>query len=64
MSLSCRYFGLTKFYIRDDSDPRTFDWVKMEWASYVNPLALLWLYYVLVTEARFLLKPQVLTIYT
>lgn len=31
----------------------------MEWASYVNPIALLWLYYVLVLEARFLLKPQV-----
>lgn len=55
-----RYFGLTKFYVTDASDHRKFDWVTMEWASYVNPLALLWLYYVLVLEARFLLKPQVL----
>lgn len=54
-----RYFGLTRFYEFNSVDPREFDWIPMEWASYVNPLALLWLYYVLVVEARFLLKPQV-----
>lgn len=40
-------------------DPREFVFGDLEWASYVNPLALLWLYYILALESKFLLKPQV-----
>lgn len=54
-----RYFGLTPIYNVDPEDARHFVFVDLEWASYVNPLALLWLYYILALESKFLLKPQV-----
>lgn len=43
----------------DDNDPRNFTFVDAEWASYVNPIILYILFYLLVLEAKELLKPEV-----
>ncbi|XP_030761127.1 piezo-type mechanosensitive ion channel component isoform X3 [Sitophilus oryzae] len=58
-----RYFGLTP--LRSSScngtdDPRTFNFEQAEWASYVNPFALYWLFYILVLEAKALLQPDLI----
>ncbi|XP_063932118.1 piezo-type mechanosensitive ion channel component isoform X3 [Zophobas morio] len=54
-----RYFGLTPiFSVNCTGDPRTFILEDAEWATYVNPIALFVLYYVLALESKFLLKPQ------
>lgn len=50
---------MTALYKANGTDNRNFEWLDLEWATYVNPLALLWLYYVLALESKFLLKPQV-----
>lgn len=57
-----RYFAMTQFYkVNCTEDPRVFEWIRDEWATYVNPLAIFLLYYVLALESKFLLKPQVST---
>jgi hypothetical protein len=43
----------------NDADPRMQEFVSAEWASFLNPVALLWLYYILGIEAYFLLQPRV-----
>lgn len=59
-STYARYFGLTPiFSVNCTGDPRIFNWEQEEWATYVNPIALFLLYYVLALESKFLLKPQV-----
>jgi hypothetical protein len=59
-STYARYFGLTPvFSVNCTDDPRTFILSDDEWATYVNPIALFVLYYVLALESKFLLKPQV-----
>ncbi|XP_068903608.1 piezo-type mechanosensitive ion channel component isoform X5 [Tenebrio molitor] len=58
-STYARYFGLTPvFSVNCTDDPRTFILSDDEWATYVNPIALFVLYYVLALESKFLLKPQ------
>ncbi|XP_044268088.1 piezo-type mechanosensitive ion channel component-like isoform X7 [Tribolium madens] len=58
-STYARYFGLTPIFRTNcTEDPRTFLWEQEEWATYANPIALFLLYYVLVLESKFLLKPQ------
>jgi len=47
----------------NDSDPRMQDFVSAEWASFLNPVALLWLYYILGIESYFLLQPRVSSLY-
>lgn len=42
-----------------DFDPRMQDFDRAEWASFLNPVALLWLYYILGIESYFLLQPRV-----
>ncbi|XP_076270334.1 piezo type mechanosensitive ion channel component isoform X3 [Rhynchophorus ferrugineus] len=56
-----RYFGLTPLRTsscNNTDDPRTFNFEKAEWASYVNPFALYWLFYILVLESKALLQPD------
>ncbi|XP_050309997.1 piezo-type mechanosensitive ion channel component isoform X2 [Anthonomus grandis grandis] len=58
-----RYFGLTPLRvsycdITNETDPRTFNFEKTEWASYINPFALYWLFYILVLESKALLQPE------
>ncbi|XP_023706983.1 piezo-type mechanosensitive ion channel component isoform X4 [Cryptotermes secundus] len=55
----CRYLGLTFLMKTNDVDPRMQDFVSTEWASFVNPVALLWLYYILGIESYYLLRPRV-----
>lgn len=59
-----RYFGLTPLRVSlcgftNETDPRTFNFEKAEWASYVNPFALYWLFYLLILESKALLNPEV-----
>lgn len=42
-----RYLGLTPLQITNCTDPRVAHLTDAEWASYVNPLALVWLYFML-----------------
>ncbi|CAH1133196.1 unnamed protein product [Ceutorhynchus assimilis] len=58
-----RYFGLTPLRVSscnnsEEIDPRTFNFERTEWASYVNPFALYWLFYILVLESKALLQPE------
>ncbi|XP_066250610.1 piezo-type mechanosensitive ion channel component isoform X3 [Euwallacea similis] len=59
-----RYFGLTPLRVSscdnstNTTDPRTFNFEEAEWASYVNPFALYWLFYILVLESQALLQPD------
>ncbi|XP_076270340.1 piezo type mechanosensitive ion channel component isoform X9 [Rhynchophorus ferrugineus] len=58
-----RYFGLTPLRTsscNNTDDPRTFNFEKAEWASYVNPFALYWLFYILVLESKALLQPDLI----
>ena len=57
--LSYRYLGLTFLMKTLDSDPRRQEFSNAEWASYLNPVALLWLYYIMGIESYFLLRPRV-----
>lgn len=64
MGVLFRYFGLTPLRISScdnatSEDPRTFTFVDTEWASYINPFALYWLFYILALESRALLQPDV-----
>ncbi|XP_018574920.1 piezo-type mechanosensitive ion channel component isoform X3 [Anoplophora glabripennis] len=55
-----RYFGLTQLItvsLDSSDDPRNFLFTDEEWASFVNPLALYLLYYMLVLEVKGLLQP-------
>ncbi|ENN77269.1 hypothetical protein YQE_06097, partial [Dendroctonus ponderosae] len=58
-----RYFGLTPLRVSScdnatSEDPRTFTFVDTEWASYINPFALYWLFYILALESKALLQPD------
>ncbi|KAK7789716.1 hypothetical protein R5R35_007290 [Gryllus longicercus] len=53
----CRYLGLTRLAITNcTTDPRSITYASAEWASYVNPFILLWLYFIVTLEARILIK--------
>ncbi|GLG96580.1 Piezo-type mechanosensitive ion channel component [Gryllus bimaculatus] len=53
----CRYLGLTRLAITNcTTDPRSITYESAEWASYVNPFILLWLYFIVTLEARILIK--------
>ncbi|PSN54799.1 hypothetical protein C0J52_01988 [Blattella germanica] len=41
------------------NNPRMQEFSNAEWASYLNPVALLWLYYIMGIESYFLLRPRV-----
>lgn len=41
------------------TDPRDLQYLPLEWASFLSPVALLLTYYLLAFEASALLKPQV-----
>ncbi|KAJ9578581.1 hypothetical protein L9F63_005183, partial [Diploptera punctata] len=56
----CRYLGLTFLMKTLDSDPRMQEFSNAEWASFLNPVALLWLYYILGIESYFLLRPRLI----
>ncbi|KAJ8961208.1 hypothetical protein NQ318_008891 [Aromia moschata] len=55
-----RYFGLRPLvlYNSTEDDTRRFIYADEEWASYVNPIALYLLYYLLALESKGLLKPE------
>ncbi|KAF5269329.1 hypothetical protein FQR65_LT02631 [Abscondita terminalis] len=54
-----RYFGLTQLMNVNCTDPRDFLWsTTEEWASFLNPIVLLWLYYFVVLESSLLLKAE------
>ncbi|ERL93178.1 hypothetical protein D910_10475 [Dendroctonus ponderosae] len=60
-----RYFGLTPLRVSScdnatSEDPRTFTFVDTEWASYINPFALYWLFYILALESKALLQPDLI----
>ncbi|KAF2898574.1 hypothetical protein ILUMI_07602 [Ignelater luminosus] len=57
-STYARYFGLTPLMRVQCNDPRNFLWVEDEWASYLNPFALILLYYIIAAESKLLLMPQ------
>ncbi|CAH1971747.1 unnamed protein product [Acanthoscelides obtectus] len=44
--------------IEEHSDPRVFVYSDLEWAAFVNPIAIYMLFYLLILEAKELLKPE------
>lgn len=54
-----RYFGLTKIFETNCDNPTELVVKDVEWATFVNPLALIWLYYIVTMESKQLFKPQV-----
>ncbi|KAJ8911750.1 hypothetical protein NQ315_003650 [Exocentrus adspersus] len=55
------YFGLTQLITispNSPKDPRNLVYTDEEWASYINPIALYLLYYIVVLETKGLLKPE------
>lgn len=60
-STYARYFGLTQLITvssNSSNDPRNLIHTDEEWASFVNPMALYLLYYILVLEVKGLLQPE------
>ncbi|XP_067001205.2 piezo-type mechanosensitive ion channel component isoform X3 [Anabrus simplex] len=56
----CRYLGLTPLAVTNCTDPRNITYVEAEWASYINPIVLLWLYFILCLEGRLLIRPRLI----
>nr|CAD7432632.1 unnamed protein product [Timema monikensis] len=54
----CRYLGLTVLVTRNCTNPVEEHFAEADWDSYVNPVFLLWLFYILVIESRLLLRPR------
>lgn len=54
-----RYFGITQLFVWDCQNPGIISTLDVEWASFVNPVALYLLYYTMILETKVLLKPQV-----
>lgn len=50
----CRYLGLTALQTTNCHDPRSGHISNEEWASFVSPLALIWLYFMLWYESSML----------
>lgn len=56
-----RYFGMTALMSSNCTrDPRDFYWADVEYASYLNPIVLLWLYYIIVLTSKELFTAKVL----
>ncbi|XP_026466082.1 piezo-type mechanosensitive ion channel component 2-like, partial [Ctenocephalides felis] len=53
-----RYFGITQLFTWNCQNPRIITILDVEWASFVNPVALYLLYYTMILETKVLLKPQ------
>nr|CAD7262044.1 unnamed protein product [Timema shepardi] len=53
-----RYLGLTVLVTRNCTNPVEEHFAEADWDSYVNPVFLLWLFYILVIESRLLLRPR------
>ncbi|XP_059490786.1 piezo-type mechanosensitive ion channel component-like isoform X3 [Neocloeon triangulifer] len=56
-NLTARLLGLTPLTMTSCEEPRHVMLVDAEWATFVNPLVLLWLYFLLVHESKQLLDP-------
>lgn len=52
--MCCRYLGLTALQTTNCHDPRSGHISNEEWASFVSPLALIWLYFMLWYESSML----------
>nr|CAD7203171.1 unnamed protein product [Timema douglasi] len=56
------YLGLTVLVTRNCTNPVEEHFAEADWDSYVNPVFLLWLFYILVIESRLLLRPRLVHI--
>nr|CAD7399360.1 unnamed protein product [Timema cristinae] len=56
--LQVTYLGLTVLVTRNCTNPVEEHFAEADWDSYVNPVFLLWLFYILVIESRLLLRPR------
>ncbi|XP_063241990.1 piezo-type mechanosensitive ion channel component-like isoform X9 [Bacillus rossius redtenbacheri] len=54
----CRYFGLTVLVMRNCTNPQEETFARVDWDYYLNPVILLFLFYILVIESHLLLKPR------
>ncbi|XP_075212450.1 piezo type mechanosensitive ion channel component isoform X3 [Lycorma delicatula] len=52
-----RFSGLIPLFTTSCTDPRQSDIALVDWTSYLNPLILVWLYFILVYESAELLRP-------
>lgn len=59
--LCYRYLGLTALQTTNCHDPRSGHISNEEWASFVSPLALVWLYFMLWYESNMLISAPVST---
>ncbi|XP_031343893.1 piezo-type mechanosensitive ion channel component isoform X3 [Photinus pyralis] len=54
-----RYFGISPLMTVKCKDPRNILWSPdLQWDSFLNPLVLMWLYFLTVSEVRLLLMPK------
>ncbi|GJQ85619.1 hypothetical protein Trydic_g20169 [Trypoxylus dichotomus] len=53
-----RYLGIEPLFNTSCSNPRQIDWLPIAWDSYVNPLALIWLFYIMAIVSKNLLEPK------
>ncbi|VEN64253.1 unnamed protein product, partial [Callosobruchus maculatus] len=51
---------LNSTVIEEPTDPRVFVYSDLEWAAFVNPIAVYVLFYVIILEAKELLKPELI----
>ncbi|XP_065351549.1 piezo-type mechanosensitive ion channel component-like isoform X6 [Cloeon dipterum] len=56
-NLTARLLGLTPWTSSSCEEPRHVHIIDSEWATFVNPLVLIWLYYILIYESKMILDP-------
>ncbi|KAI4464688.1 hypothetical protein MML48_3g00017133 [Holotrichia oblita] len=55
-----KYLGIEPLYNTSCENPREIVWMPIQWDSYINPLALIWLFYILAIVSRNMLKPKLM----
>ncbi|CAB3377428.1 Hypothetical predicted protein [Cloeon dipterum] len=60
-NLTARLLGLTPWTSSSCEEPRHVHIIDSEWATFVNPLVLIWLYYILIYESKMILDPAVIS---
>ncbi|KAK9732190.1 Piezo [Popillia japonica] len=53
-----KYLGIQPLYNTSCEHPWDIVWMPIQWDSYINPLALIWLFYILAIVSRNMLKPK------
>ncbi|KRT85167.1 hypothetical protein AMK59_3003, partial [Oryctes borbonicus] len=55
-----RYLGIEPLFNTSCANPREIYWLPLPWDRYINPLALIWLFYIMAIVSKSLLEPKML----